>query len=125
MRRASSGPERSNSARCASASLRSVARPAGVSRTHTSRLSCVPGCLATAPVCLQAVHQFHRAVMLDEQPRGQLSDGGCRAFGKPVQRQQKLMLLRLHPMFFGCRFAEMKELPDPPAEFREIPVLIS
>ena len=49
-RRASSGPERSSSARCASASLRRVARPAGVSRTHTSRLSRVPGCLATAPV---------------------------------------------------------------------------
>jgi hypothetical protein len=42
-----------------------------------------------------------------------------------VQRQQKLMLLRLHPMLFGCRFAEVKELPDPPAEFGQIPVLIS
>ena len=35
--------------RCASASLRRIARPAGVSRIQTSRLSSVPGRLAIAP----------------------------------------------------------------------------
>src|SRR5450756_2045290 len=54
---ASSGPERSSSVRCASASLRRAARPAGVRRTHTSRLSSGPGCLAIAPVCsLSLIH---------------------------------------------------------------------
>ena len=64
--RASSGPERSSSVRCASASLRRIARPAGVSRTQTSRLSSVPGMPRDRARVLQPVDQFYRAVMLNE-----------------------------------------------------------
>jgi hypothetical protein len=38
--------------------------------------------------------------------------------------EQQLMLLRFKPMLFRRGFAEMKELPDLPAEFGQVPVLL-
>ena len=48
--RASSGPERSSSVRCANASRRRIARPAGVNRTRLRACLRVRSLLATAPV---------------------------------------------------------------------------
>ena len=40
-----------------------------------------------------------------------------------MYRKQQLMLLGFKAMFFRRGFAEMKELPDLPAEFGQIPIL--
>jgi hypothetical protein len=107
--------------RCASASLRNIALPAGVSRIHTSRLSCFPECLATAPVCSRRFTSS--TAMLNEQSRGEFADRRFGAFRKAMYRKQQLMLLRLEAMLFRRGFAEMKELADLPAELGQVPVL--
>src|SRR5579872_4465303 len=73
----------------------------------------------------QPVDQFHRAVMLDEQAGRNLSNGGLHIFGKPLNGQKELMLLRLNAVFFGSGLAEMKKSPDLPAEFGQVTVLLS
>ena len=78
-----------------------------------------------APRLLQPVDQFDRAVMLDEQPGGNLPNGRLDAFGKAVHRQQQLMLLRLDAVFFGGGLAEVEKAPDLPAELGQIAVLIA
>ena len=72
---------------------------------------------------LQAVYQLHRAVMLNEQSRGEFADCRFGAFRQAMYRKQQLMLLRLKAMLFRRGFAEMKELPDLSAELGQVPVL--
>ena len=122
---ASSGPERSSSVRCASASLRRIARPAGVSRIQTSRLSSGARMSRDGAGLLQPVDQFDGAVMLNEQTRGDLADGRLYVLGKAMHGQQQLMLLRFDAVFFRGGFAEMEELPDLPPELGQIAVLLS
>src|SRR5438874_2143814 len=73
---------------------------------------------------LEAVHQFHGAVMLDEKSGRDLADGGLHAFRKTLDREQQLMLLRLDLMLLRGGFTEMEETPDLPPELGEIAVLI-
>jgi hypothetical protein len=73
---------------------------------------------------LQAIHQFHRAVMLQEETRGNLPNGGPYTLGKTLHGQQELMLLRLDAMLLRGSFTEMQKLPDLAAELGEIAVLI-
>ncbi len=72
----------------------------------------------------QTVHQFDCAVMLNEEPRRQLTNGWTRAFRQSLHGQQQLVLLRLDAEFFRRRLAEMKELADLPPEFSQIAVLV-
>ena len=71
-----------------------------------SRMSRYRACL------LQAVYQFHRAVMLNEQSRGEFPDRRFGVVRKTMYRKQQLMLPGLKAMLFRRGFAEMKEVPD-------------
>lgn len=72
----------------------------------------------------QPVHEFDRAVVLDEEPRSDLANGGLYAFREAMDRKQELVLLRLDAVVFRRGFAEMKKAPDLPAEFGKIAILI-
>lgn len=81
----------------------------------------VPGNGAFA---FQAIHQFDGAVMLDVKTRGHFSNRRPDAFGKAVNREQQLMLLRFQPAFLGDGFAEVKKLADLAAKLRQIAILV-
>lgn len=71
---------------------------------------------------LHPVHQFDRAVMLDEEPGRDFTDGRLDAFRQTVDGQHQLMLLRLDPVLFGRGFAEMQETSNLAPEFRQVAV---
>src|ERR1700726_3884894 len=52
----------------------------------------------------KAVYQFDGAVMLDEKPGGNLSNGGLYVLGKALYGKQQLMLLRLDSMLLRRGF---------------------
>lgn len=72
----------------------------------------------------QPIHQFYCAVVLNEQPESEFSNGRFYAGGKALHGEQELVLLRLNAVFFRRRLAEMKKAPDLPSELGQIPVLI-
>ena|SRR5437763_1557143 len=72
---------------------------------------------------LEPVYQLHSAVMLQEHPRCDLANRRLGALGKAVHRKQKLMLLRLDPVFFRRGFAEMEKSAYLPAKFSEVAIL--
>ena len=76
------------------------------------------------PRLLQSVDQFHRAVMLNEEPRGDFPDGRLSRPREGLGRQAELVLLGLDAVFFRGGLAEMKELPDLPAKFGQIAIAI-
>src|SRR5581483_5897118 len=61
---------------------------------------------------LQPVCEFHRAVMLNLQPIGDLAHAPANAVGKTFQRQHELILLRLQSRFPGRFLAEAKKTAD-------------
>jgi hypothetical protein len=74
--------------------------------------------------CLKPIHELDRAVMLNEQPGCQLANRWLDTRRQPLHCEQQLMLLRLDTeALCGC-LAEVKELPDLPPEFGEVPVLL-
>ena len=75
------------------------------------------------PLFFQPVHEFHRAVVLNEEPSGDLANGGLGILGKSVNRQQELMLLGLDAALSRRRFTEVQELPDLPPKLRQIAIL--
>jgi hypothetical protein len=72
---------------------------------------------------LEAVYQFHGAVVLNEQSRGNLPDRRVGALRQAVHGKQQLMLPRLNAVFLRGSFAEMEEPPDLPAELGQIAIL--
>jgi hypothetical protein len=68
------------------------------------------------PRVLQSVYEFYSAVMLDEQPRSDLSNRWFCSFGKAMYHEQQLVLLRLEAMVLRFQFAEMSETSDLSAE---------
>lgn len=74
---------------------------------------------------LEPFHQFHSAVMLDKHARREFANGRPHALGQAVDRQQELMLLRLHAVLPGRQFTEMQKPADLAAKFSQIPVLIA
>ena len=99
-------------------------RPAGVSRIQHFAFVFRSRYARDGARGFEPVHQFDRAVMLDEKPRCNFADGGLYAVGQALHRKQQLMLLRLDAVFPRGGFAEMKELPDLPPELGEIAILI-
>jgi len=77
-----------------------------------------------SPGLFQPVDQFHRTVMLDEQPRCDLPNRRAGAFRQSVHGQQQLVLLRLQAVLLCGRLAEVKKPADLPAEFGQIAILI-
>ena len=73
----------------------------------------------------QPVDEFHGAVMLNEQSRGDLPNCWLGVFGKTMYRQQQLMLLGLDSMFLSSCLAEMQEASNLPPELGEVPVLLN
>jgi hypothetical protein len=61
---------------------------------------------------LQAVHQFHRTVVLQLQTAGQLANSRYNAFREPLQSQEQLVLLGFHPGRPNLLFAKSQESPD-------------
>ena len=72
---------------------------------------------------LQPVRQLYNRVMPQDQPAGQLADGGPLSRGQPLERQQRLMVLRFKIVLSGLYLAEMKELPELVSKLRQIPVI--
>ncbi len=73
---------------------------------------------------LKAVHQFNRAVVLNEKSGSDFTNRGLDALGKSVYGKQQLVLLRLDLVLSCDRFAGMEELPDLAAELGQILILI-
>jgi len=73
---------------------------------------------------LEPVHEFHGAVVLDEQPGCNFADSWPDAFRQAPDCQQELVLMRLDAVLFRRGLAEMNKLTDLPPEFGQIPVLI-
>jgi hypothetical protein len=61
---------------------------------------------------LQPVHQFHRTVVLELQTAGQLANSRYNAFRQPLEGQEQLVLLGLHPGRPNLLFAKSQESPD-------------
>ena len=76
-------------------------------------------CPLQQPMSLQAVHQLHRAVMLDLQPFGKHSDGRLGCGRQPLDRKQGLILLRLNAHSPCSLLAQVLEPPNFVTEFRE------
>jgi hypothetical protein len=74
--------------------------------------------------CLEPIHQFNGAVVLDKKTRGNFPDSGLYAFGKSLDCEQQLVLLRFDAVFFCQCLAEVKELADLTPELGQIAVLI-
>jgi hypothetical protein len=72
----------------------------------------------------EPVHQFDCAVMLDEKPRCNFTDGGLYTVGQAMHCKQQLMLLRLDAVFARGRLAEMKKLADLPPKLGQITILV-
>jgi hypothetical protein len=70
-------------------------------------------------VNLQAVDQLNRAVMLDLQSFREHSDCCLSRLRQALNRQQRLMLLRLDPGGTGSLFAEIQKTPDLIAKVRQ------
>ena len=83
--------------------------------------TCVP---RDGAFVFQPVHQFHGAVMLDEQPRSDLANRRPHVVGKPVYGKQQLMLLGFESVLLGGHFAEMKKFPYLASKFSQIAVLV-
>lgn len=71
----------------------------------------------------QAVDQFHRAVMLDEEAGSEFADGGIDIIGKAVEGEHELVLLRLNAVFLSGHVAEVKEAANLSSEFRKVAIL--
>ena len=67
--------------------------------------------------------ELHNRVMPQDQPAGQLADGGPFVRGQPLERQQCLMLLRLQIVLSGLQLAEMQKLPELVSKLRQILVV--
>jgi hypothetical protein len=65
------------------------------------------------------IHHLDSAVVAQEQPLGQASDGHALPAGDSTQRQQQLMLLRLEANGSRSGFAKVQETPELVAEFRQ------
>lgn len=72
----------------------------------------------------QARHQFHGAVVLDQQAVGQLADRDRIRAGVGANGQQGLVLLGGKAMVSRALFAERQELADGAAEFAERPIVL-
>jgi hypothetical protein len=58
------------------------------------------------------------------QSPGDIPDGGSQSLRKPLQREQKLMLLRAEAFGVRCLFTEMKKPADLVPEFGQCPEII-
>jgi len=65
----------------------------------------------------QSIDQVHRAVMLNLQTPRELADSRTLSFGQPLDRQQKLMLLRLDAVGSRGVLAEAQKTAHLMAEF--------
>ena len=94
----------------------------GVSFSQTSRLSSGPGWRAMAPVFSRRFTSFTALCVLNEESRGDFSDGWLDSFRQPADRQQQLVVLR-PPGHALCRgLAEVDEVPDLPSYTLREPV---
>jgi hypothetical protein len=76
-----------------------------------------PGLTKDSSGFLQSIDQVHRAVMFNLQTPRKLADGGTLAFGQTLDRQQKLMLLRLDAVGSRGVLAEAQKTAHLMAEF--------
>ncbi len=72
---------------------------------------------------LQPIRQLHHGVMPQNQTVRQLADGRPFSLGQPLERQQRLMMLRLKTVLPGLQFAEMKKLPELESKLSQVPVI--
>ena len=120
---ASSGPERSSSMRCASASLRrmSAARRCQPDEDFALVFRCRMSLNRSG--MLHSVYEFDRAVMLNTQ-REEISRIVGFGRGQTPNGQQKLVLLGFNPVVFCCSSLNHEELPYLPAKLSECQILI-
>jgi len=70
-------------------------------------------------VSFEAVHQFHRAVMLDLQPFGEDANCGGVSRGKAFQRKQRLKLLRFDACVAGGMLRQVQKAAQFIAKLRQ------
>jgi hypothetical protein len=86
---------------------------------HDFAAVCLAARTTQQALCFQAIRQLDCAVMLNQQPLGQHSDGGQAMRGQALDRKQRLVLLRLDAGGIRLPFTEIQETPNFKAEIRK------